>query len=120
MRLDKWLWCVRVFKSRTLATEACNSGKVKVKGKRIKPSYEIKIGETVTVQNGYAKRDYYIKGLLEKRLSAKLIKDYVEDITTLEELIKQQTLHLKPFYREKGLGRPTKKDRRIIESLKFR
>lgn len=118
MRLDKWFWCVRVFKSRTLATEACNGGKVKVKGRRVKPSHEIKIGEVVAVQDGYAKREYKVKGLLGKRLSAKLIGAYVQDITPPEELIKQSTLHLKPFYRERGLGRPTKKERRLIDKIK--
>ncbi len=118
MRLDKWLWCVRVFRSRTLATGACNGGKVKVKGKSVKPSHEIKIGEVIIVQNGYAKREYKVKGLLERRLSAKLITNYVQDITPPEELIKQSTLHLKPSYREKGLGRPTKKEHRLLDKIK--
>lgn len=114
MRIDKWLWCARVFKSRTLASDACNGGKVKIKGDSVKPSREIKTGEIITVQNGFIKRQYKVKGLLDKRLAAKLITDYVEDLTPQEEKDKEKMLHLRQFYREKGLGRPTKKDRREI------
>jgi ribosomal 50S subunit-recycling heat shock protein len=69
IRIDKWLWCIRVFKSRTLATDACDGGKVKIDGKSVKPSRHVKPGEIITVQQGYVKRQYRVVSLLEKRVS---------------------------------------------------
>ncbi len=118
LRIDKWLWAVRVYKSRTLATEACNGGKVKINGKRIKPSYNIKPGETITVQSGYIMRTYRVLSLLDKRVSAKIAVQYAEDITPKEELLKMEIgRHASYISRYKGTGRPTKKERRTMEKI---
>jgi len=118
LRIDKWLWAVRVFKSRTLATEACTGGKVKAEGKSVKPSRIIKIGDVISVQSGYIKRVYKVLGLLEKRVSAQLAKDYIKDITPEEELQKINMVRYSSYAsRYRGSGRPTKKERRILEKI---
>ena len=119
VRLDKYLWAVRVFKSRTAASESISGGKVKVKGSRIKPSREVKPGELLTVQSGYIQRKYRVIALLEKRVSAKLVSRYIEDVTPEEELEKLKTERFISYVsRYKGSGRPTKKDRRLFDRLK--
>jgi ribosome-associated heat shock protein Hsp15 len=121
VRIDKYLWCIRVYKSRTLATGACEGGKVKIEGKSVKPSHHIKPGEVITVQQGYIKREYRVLGLLEKRVSAPLVKNFANDITPQEELDKLKTEKMVSFAgRYRGSGRPTKKDRRLIERVKLR
>jgi ribosome-associated heat shock protein Hsp15 len=119
MRIDKWLWAVRLFKSRTLAAEAVNGGKIKIEGSSIKPSREIKTGETLTVQSGPVKKTYKVLGLPEKRGSAKVAAENVQDITTPEEKLKEETAHRSYIARYKGSGRPTKKERRTIDKLKL-
>jgi len=119
VRIDKYLWCIRVFKSRTLAGEACDSGKVKIDDARIKPSRLIKPGDIITVQQGYVKRTFKVIDLLEKRVSAPLVKNYALDITPREELDKLQTERFVSYQSKfKGTGRPTKKDRRLIDRMK--
>jgi len=119
IRIDKWLWCVRVFKSRTLAGEACNGGKIKINGERVKPSYHVKTGEVITVQQGYVKRSYRVLGFLDKRVSAALVKNFAEDITPQEELEKAKTGRMVSYQSKfKSMGRPTKKDRRLINRIK--
>ena len=119
IRIDKYLWCIRVFKSRSIATDACDGGKVKIDGKSIKPSRHIKIGDIITVQQGYVKRAYKVIELLEKRVSAPLVKNFALDITPQEELDKLQTERFVSYQSKfKGIGRPTKKDRRMIEKFK--
>lgn len=121
VRIDKYLWCIRVYKSRSLATDACEGGKVKIEGKSIKPSHHVKPGEVVTVQQGYVKRAYRVIDLLQKRVSAPLVKNFAEDITPKEELDKLKTEKMVSFMgRFRGSGRPTKKDRRLIEKVKLR
>lgn len=119
VRIDKYLWCIRVFKSRTLAGEACDSGKVKIDDTRIKPSRLIKLGDIITVQQGYVKRTFKVIDLVEKRVSAPLVKNYALDITPREELDKLQTERFVSYQSKfKGTGRPTKKDRRLIDRMK--
>lgn len=119
IRIDKWLWCIRVFKSRTLASEACEGGKVKIEGTSMKPSRNVKIGEVITVQQGYVKRHYKVLALLDKRVSAPLVKNFAEDITPQEELDKLKTERLVSYQSKfKGVGRPTKKDRRLIDKVR--
>lgn len=119
IRIDKWLWCIRVFKSRTLASEACEGGKVKIEGTSMKPSRNVKIGEVITVQQGYVKRHYRVLALLDKRVSAPLVKNFAEDITPQEELDKLKTERLVSYQSKfKGVGRPTKKDRRLIDKVR--
>lgn len=119
MRIDKWLWCIRVFKSRTLASEACDGGKIKIEGVSAKPSRQIKPGEIITVQQGYIKKSFKVIELLDKRVSAALVKNFAEDITPQEELDKLKTERLVSYQSKfKGVGRPTKKDRRLIDKFK--
>jgi ribosome-associated heat shock protein Hsp15 len=119
LRIDKWLWCVRVFKSRTLASEACDGGKVKINGERVKPSRAVKTEEVISVHQGYINRSYKVLGLLEKRVSAKIAINYAEDITPQEEKDKAVIGKLVSYSSKFGeTGRPTKKDRRLLQ--KFR
>ncbi|MBC8213960.1 MAG: RNA-binding S4 domain-containing protein [Candidatus Marinimicrobia bacterium] len=120
IRIDKWLWAVRIYKTRSMATDACHSGKVKIGGKSVKPSRQIRIGEIISVQKDYVKRQYKVLGLIEKRGSAKIASENVEDITPEEELIKLKTATSIPVAkREKGKGRPTKKERRQMGNIKW-
>jgi ribosome-associated heat shock protein Hsp15 len=119
LRIDKYLWCIRVFKSRTLSTQACDGGKVKIENERVKPSHPVKIGEVITVQQGYIKRSYRVLGLLDKRVSAKLVINFAEDITPKEEKEKLEIGRFASYEsRFRDAGRPTKKDRRLLQ--KFR
>lgn len=119
VRIDKYLWCIRVFKSRSIATDACEGGKVKIDGASVKPSRHVKIGELITVQQGYVKRTFKVIDLLEKRVSAPLVKKFALDITPQEELDKLQTERFVSYQSKfKGIGRPTKKDRRLIDRMK--
>ena len=115
-RIDKWLWAVRLFKTRTEAAEACKGGKVKVNSEAVKPSREVKRGEVITVQLGVMKKTVTVKELLEKRVGAKLVADYLEDLTPPEEYEKLRVQKdAKVFTGYEGKGRPTKKDRRRID-----
>lgn len=108
-----------MFKSRSIATDACEGGKVKIDGSSIKPSRHVKIGEVITVQQGYVKRAFKVIELLEKRVGAPLVKNYAVDITPQEELDKLQTEKFVSYQSKfKGVGRPTKKDRRMIDKMK--
>lgn len=119
LRVDKYLWCIRAFKSRTLASEACDGGKVKISNERIKPSHPVKIGEVITVQQGFVKRSFKVIDLLQKRVSAKLVVKYAEDITPQEEKDKALIGKFVSYQSKFGeTGRPTKKDRRALQ--KFR
>ena len=118
MRIDKWLWSVRIYKTRSKATEACKRGKVIIDNVQVKPSKEIKTGEIVLIRKLPVIYTYKIKGLLQRRQSAKIATECYEDLTSIEELNKlkiNETLFLK---RDKGSGRPTKKERRLIDKLK--
>ena len=120
IRIDKWLWAVRIFKTRAISTDACNSGKVKIDGKSIKSSRGIKLNETITVQKGIIKFVYNVTGLIEKRVSAKIASENVNDLTSEEEKFKMKAASAQPVTtRDKGIGRPTKKDRRNIDKLKW-
>ncbi len=121
VRMDQWLAAVRIFKTRSQATDACRSGKIVVSGVGVKPSYVVKIGEIVEVRSGPIMRTYLVKGLLQKRVSAKIAVDFVEETTPPEVFDKLRAIRSNPFgFREKGAGRPTKRDRRMIENLKKR
>ena len=115
IRIDKWLWAVRIFKTRSMATNACKSGKVAIDETAVKPSHMVKVGEEVKVNGGPfgpITRTFKVKGLLEKRVSAKIAKEFVEETTPEEEFAKLKALREFPFAaREKGTGRPTKKER---------
>lgn len=117
LRIDKWLWAVRIFKTRSQATSACRKGRVMINHNQVKPSRVLKINDIVEVKRPPVNYSYRVKGLLAKRLSARRILEYVENITPPEELNKltqRDTFFIK---RDKGTGRPTKKERRVIERL---
>ncbi len=116
-RIDKWLWAVRLFKTRSLAAEAVKAGKVKVNGDSVKPSFEVYPGLVITLPKGVVKYQYRVINAIEKRVGAPLVKDHCEDITPEEEKMKLTTLEFMPAaFREKGTGRPTKKERRDLDS----
>ncbi len=117
VRLDKWLWSVRLYKTRSLATEACNKGRILVNGMEAKPSKELIGNETITVRKPPVIYTYKIKQLLKNRVSAKLVPDYVDDLTSVEELDKLKINETFFVQRDRGTGRPTKKERRTIEKL---
>ena len=118
VRIDKYLWAIRVFKTRTEATEACNGGKVKIGGVNTKPSKNVQAGDIITVRKGAVTFEYRVIQPLEKRVGAKLVPDYAENLTPQEELDKLRA-PVETFFvtRDRGAGRPTKKDRREIEQL---
>lgn len=119
VRIDKWLWAVRVFKTRTAAAEVCKKGRVKIAGLPAKPSYNVKQGDMITVEVPPITRTFLVKGLLEKRVSAKLAEDYVQETTPQPEFEKLKMLRQTTLgFREKGAGRPTKKERRVMDRLK--
>lgn len=118
-RVDIWLWAVRIFKSRSKATDACKSGKVKINGETVKASRMVQEGEVVLVRKGAVKYQYRVKQLLSKRVGAKLATDFMEDITPAEELASIEANNaFRSAFRERGSGRPTKKERRDIDSWK--
>ena len=121
VRIDKWLWAVRIFKSRTMATDACKSGKVKIDEKNVKPSYLVERGETVHVKKNGFNLTYKVIDLLKKRVGTPLAVKCYEDLTPPEELNKFENWFVgksSPERREKGTGRPTKRDRRKIDKFK--
>ena len=123
IRIDKWLWAIRIFKTRSLANDACQSGKIKINDNRIKPSRAIQIGDRITVQKNFIKHEYKVTGIIEKRVSATIAQQNYIDQTPEEEKIKQKSKLFSPQYtREKGTGRPTKKERREFDKMigKFR
>lgn len=119
MRIDKWLWCVRLYKTRSLASEACNSGKVLLNNLNAKPSKEIKIEDIIVINQNPIKKTVKVIGLLNNRIPAKDIIKYYEDLTPKEEYEKQEMLRLAYYEkRDAHTGRPTKRDRRDIERFK--
>ena len=119
LRIDKYLWAIRAFKTRTLATEACKAGRVKLESKNIKPSHEVKIGETYQVTKGIERRVLRVTGMLENRTDAKTAINFYEDQTPVEQTLAFKSMFHSPILkRDSGTGRPTKKDRREIDGLK--
>lgn len=119
IRIDKWLWAVRVFKTRTQAAEACKGGRVKIEGQEVKASREIKVDEIIEVQLGIVSKKLRVLQVVKNRVAAKLVPDLAEDLTPAEEYEKQDMLRqLNYEKRDRGAGRPTKKDRRNISKLK--
>lgn len=120
-RIDKWLWSVRIFKSRTLATDTCKAGKVKINGKRAKASSEIKIDDQVEVKKNGFNLEFIVLDVIQKRVGAPLAVLCYNDITPETELRKYEDWFVgkaRAEFREKGEGRPTKKQRREIDEFK--
>lgn len=120
VRIDKWLWCVRVYKTRSMATEGCRAGKVKINGQETKASHIVKIGEVIEVQIEQLKRILLVKDILDRRVSAKIAVDFMEDQTPAEDIEKIRIARKTNFEkRDRGIGRPTKRERRDIDKFKY-
>ena len=118
VRIDKFLWAVRLFKTRSIAAEACKKGRVQINGIAVKSSRTVKEGDTIDVKTPPVTRTYRVLAVAEKRMGAKLVPDFIKDITPEDQLeILEVTRLALSQGRRKGLGRPTKKDRRDIERL---
>ena len=116
MRIDKYLWCIRLFKTRSIATEACKKGHVKIDGTNLKPSKDIFGNEEITVRKNQINYKIKVLDIPPNRVGAKLVDLYRKDLTPKEEFEKTELLkYSKDYYRKKGTGRPTKKDRRDID-----
>lgn len=118
IRVDKWLWAVRIFKTRNQATEACKKGRILIREQPVKPSRVLRINDIIQVKRPPVVYSFKVTGLLAKRLSARLVKDYIEDITPELELEKLKVRETFFISRDKGSGRPTKKERRTMEKLR--
>ena len=117
-RIDKWLWAVRIFKTRSLATDACRAGSVTVNDQPAKPSRDVRPGEVVVVRLGLIRRTLVVRAVPPGRVGAKLVATYCEDRTPPEEFERARNQRVQQFLaREKGSGRPTKRDRRLIDRL---
>lgn len=118
MRIDKYLWSIRVFKTRTLAASYCKAEKVWVSNELVKASREVKIGDTVKVRKGPIHFSFQVLAFPTSRVGAKLVSIYTKDVTDPLELEKMERIRLQStLERPRGLGRPTKKDRRILDSF---
>jgi ribosome-associated heat shock protein Hsp15 len=118
IRADKWLWAVRIFKTRGLAAEACRKGRVIIDGISVKPSRIIKEGDIISVRKPPVLFKFKVTSLIENRQPAKFVDKYMEDITPPEEKEKSTIKNVVIFAsRERGTGRPTKKERRDIDRL---
>ncbi len=119
LRIDKWLWAVRLFKTRSQAAEAIKKGRVLINGVKLKPSRIIKKGEVIDIVKPPVTFSYRVLGLLGNRQSAKIVVDYVKDVTKPEELERLELIKAGNVtaYRERGMGRPTKKERREIDDF---
>lgn len=116
-RVDKYLWCVRLVKTRSQASELISKGKIKLNGVDIKPSREIRINDIIGIQRHNALFEYKILGFLDKRVGAPLVSEFLEDITKPEEIIKLKEYQIaQKGYRETD-GKPTKKDRRELDKF---
>lgn len=118
MRIDKYLWCVRYYKTRSIATEACKNGKIRVNKDLVKPSREVFPGDEISLRKEQFNYIIQVLDIPQSRVGAKLVDLYRKDITPEEELEKMELLKLsREHYRKKGLGRPTKKDRRDLDDF---
>ena len=118
VRIDKWLWAVRVFKTRTIASEACKKGRVLIDNNSVKPSRMIRIGEVVQVKKPPVTYSFKVLDIAQKRMGAKLVAGFMENVTPPEEYEVLEMNKLSGFIdRQRGSGRPTKKDRRDLEDF---
>ena len=117
-RIDKYLWAIRVYKTRSEATDACNGNKIQINGVNAKPSKALKTGDVITVRKGAAQFRYKVLQMAEQRMGAALVPEYAENQTPQSELDKLRAPKETFFVtRERGAGRPTKKDRRTLDAL---
>ncbi|PKP31698.1 MAG: RNA-binding protein [Bacteroidetes bacterium HGW-Bacteroidetes-16] len=119
VRIDKWLWAVRLYKTRSLAGDACSGGKVKINGQNAKPSREVKAGEIIEVHLTGIKKTVEVLQPIKNRVAAKIVADFIKDLTPPEEYERLEFMHqMKSEHRDRGTGRPTKKDRRELGKIK--
>mgnify|MGYP001328396169 CR=1 FL=1 len=122
VRIDKYLWSVRIFKSRNIAAEECKKSNILVNGINVKPSHNIKEGDKIQIKSPPIIKSFLVVGLIEKRTSAALAKQYISEVTPLEEYNKlnefKTNTRMAFEKHDKGAGRPTKKDRREIDKFK--
>lgn len=119
VRLDKWLWAMRVFKTRSISTDACKKGRVSVNGAIAKPSRMIKVADKIDVRKPPVTYTFRVKALTENRLGAKLVPEYLENITPKSQYDMLELVRISGFIdRQKGLGRPTKRDGRELASFR--
>ncbi len=119
VRVDKWLWAMRVFKTRTIATEACKKGRVMMGGAAVKPSRALKVGDVVEVRKPPITYTFKVVQLTQNRLGAKLVPDYLENLTPKSQYDLLEMSRISGFVdRQKGLGRPTKREGRELERFR--
>ncbi len=117
--MDKWLWAVRIFKTRTLAAQACDGGKVKIAGENVKPARQLKVGEEVQFTKNHQKHLYRVEQLIDKRVAAPEAQLCYTDLTPADWIVNRQpAAFLEIPKRDRGAGRPTKKDRRDIDKYR--
>lgn len=117
VRIDKWMWAVRLFKTRSLAAEACKKGKILMNGTAMKPSRNVKIGDVIQVKKAPVTFSFKVLDLSENRMGAKLVPEFMENVTPQEQIDLLEMSKFSAFgQRDRGTGRPTKKDRRDLES----
>jgi len=118
VRIDKWLWAVRLFKTRTLATEACKKGKVVIQNVQVKPSRNVKVGDIICIKRNPILFSFKVLALSENRMNAKLVEGFMENVTTSDQL---ELIELSKLAgqtgRDRGTGRPTKKERRELDDF---
>jgi len=117
-RIDKWLWAARIFKTRSIAADACKNGRVMVGGTTVKPSRMVKVGETVSVRKPPVTYSFKILKTIEQRVGAKLLPEIYENVTTADQYELLEMNRISGFVdRARGMGRPTKKDRRAMDAF---
>mgnify|MGYP002647065976 FL=1 len=118
VRIDKWLWAVRLFKTRSIAIEACKKGRISIKGVTIKPSRSIKVGDVIEVRRPPVTYSFEVLNLSENRMGAKLVPEFMKDVTSPSQLEILEMSKVSGFVdRARGTGRPTKKDRRELDQF---
>jgi ribosome-associated heat shock protein Hsp15 len=118
VRIDKWLWATRVFKTRTIATTACKLGRVTIGGMTVKPSHGIKVGDVIDVRKPPVTYTFEVIGLLNNRVGAKLVPQYLNNVTSPDQLRLLEMVKIDGFVnRQRGMGRPTKKEGRELQDF---
>ena len=117
-RIDKWLWAARIFKTRTIAADACKNGRVMVNDTNVKPSRMVKVGDKVSVRKPPVTYSFKILKAIEQRVGAKLLPEIYENMTTADQYELLEMIRISGFVdRQRGTGRPTKKDRRAMDAF---
>jgi ribosome-associated heat shock protein Hsp15 len=119
VRIDKWLWAVRLYKTRTLAADACRAGHVEIAGSVVKPSRSVRVGEIISAQVGIITKTVKVLSLIDRRVGAAMAKLHVEDLTPPSEYAKLAEVKAQTVLHPPSLGRPTKKNRRAIERFLY-